>query len=137
MSYPLPGLPPYWRLRVVNVTVPCLLSESVRADDRFAAWYEWMNVRVCTGIGCPVKFYIRCPGNRKIGIFGFPKIRNFGNPGVRKSENLDLWIPGNPDFRKPEFRKTGHPENPDFRVFRFSGFSKIGKSKNPIKMHRM
>ena len=28
-----------------------------------------------SGIGCPGKFYIRCPGHRKIWIFRFPEIR--------------------------------------------------------------
>ena len=52
---------------------------------------------------CPGKFHIRCPGNRKNGIFGFPKIRIFGDSGVRESENLDFRIFGNPDFRKSDF----------------------------------
>ena len=46
---------------------------------------------------------IRCPGNRKIWIFRFPKIRIFGDSEVRKSENPDFRIPGNPDFRKSDF----------------------------------
>ena len=77
------------------------------------------------GNGCPGKFYIRCPGNRKIWIFGFPEIRTSGDLEVWKSENPDLRISGNPDFRKSE--------NPDFPI---SGASDVEFSEASDARHR-
>ena len=64
---------------------------------------RWVRTPLMPGIGCLGKFYIRCPGIQKIGIFRFPEIRIFGDSEVRKSENRDFRIPGHPEFRKSDF----------------------------------
>ena len=93
------------------------------------------------GIGCLGEFYIRCPGNRKIGIFRFPEIRTFGDSLFGKSENLDFQISGKSGFSEirksenlkirifgfPEIQILGNrisetPENPKLRIFRYSDF---------------
>ena len=123
-----------------------LLESSVSTRDPFQMYththtitlfLRWVWTPPMPGIGCLGKFYIRCPGYRKIGIFRFPEIRISGDLEVQKSENRDFRIPRNPGFRKPDFWNSGKPENPDFRVFWFSGSSEIGTSTNQVKRHRI
>ena len=100
---------------------------------------RWVRTPPMPGIGCLGKFYIRCPGNPKIGIFRFPEMPVFGDLEVGKSENPDFWISGNPDFRKSDFWNSEKPETSDFQVFRFSGVSenrnveKSGKNASDVE----
>ena len=109
-------------LRYIGAAYSCMrrLHCSSRQITMFL-W--WVRTPPMPGIGCPGKFYIRCPRNRKIGISGYLGISMFGELEVRKSENPDLGIPGIPDFRKSDFWNSGKPENQDCQRSRYSGFS--------------
>ena len=76
------------------------------------------------------QFYIRCPGNRKIGIFGNPDFRRFRSP--------DIWKSGFSDSRKSRFSEIGFPEknlgfSENNQVFRFPGFSENRKIQKSCK----
>ena len=87
---------------------------------------RWLRTPPMPGIGCPGTFYIRCPGNRKIGIFRSPE-----NPDFQKSGHLEIWISGFPEIRIFGNRNSEIPENqkiPDLQVFRLHRIS--GNRKN-------